>query len=56
MPFKILNEVMQAGDDFFRVDDFKLSEFTKVLPVAILFIRYNKGSPSVFFHFFIIGK
>jgi hypothetical protein len=47
---------MQASDDFLGVNDLKLSEFTKVLPVAVFFIRYYEGSAGVLFHFLIVGK
>lgn len=45
---------METGDDFLRIDDFKLSEFTKVLPVAVFLVGHNKGCASVFFHFLIV--
>ena len=56
MAFKIFDEVVKTGDDFFRVDDFKLSEFTKVLPVAIFLIGNNECGAGIFFHFLVLGE
>ena len=47
---------METSDNFLGIDDFKLSEFTKVLPVTVFLVSDDEGSTGVFFHLFVLGK
>jgi hypothetical protein len=53
---EIVNEVVEGGDYLLRIDDLELGELADVLPVAVFFIRHNKGSAGVLLHLIILKK
>ncbi len=48
MPFKVLDKIMETRNDFFSIDNLKLSKFAQVLPIPILLIRNKKGQSRIF--------
>ena len=48
MPFKVLDKIMETRNDFFSIDNLKLSKFAQVLPIPILLIGDKKGQSRIF--------
>lgn len=56
MTFKIFDKIMQARNDFFSINNLKLSKFAQVLPIPIFLISDKKGKSCIFSLLFILEE